>query len=87
MRALAEVYRAYARAHPGRYDLATQAPVDLDAFADATTAAGAALHAVIRSYGISDDTLELQLSCFAALHAANDVVNARWPKFPSPRRA
>ena len=81
MRALAEVYRAYARAHPGRYDLATQAPVDLDAFADATTAAGAALHAVIRSYGISEDTLELQLSCFAALHGVLVLENVGF--FPS----
>jgi AcrR family transcriptional regulator len=67
MRAMAETYRDYARTHPGRYDLATQAPVDDAAIAEAATAAGAALHAVIRSYGIEEEALELQLSTFAAL--------------------
>ena len=68
MRALAAEFRRYAKAHPGRYDLAMQAPVDLEGFAAASVDAGAALHAVIRSYGIDDSSLELQLSAFAALH-------------------
>jgi AcrR family transcriptional regulator len=76
MRAMAETYREYAKAHPGRYDLATQAPVDDAAIAEAATAAGAALHAVIRSYGIEEEALELQLSTFAALHGVLVLENA-----------
>lgn len=68
MRALAEAFRRFAQDHPGRYDLAMQAPVDLAGFAAASADAGAALHAVIRSYGIDDPKLELQLTAFAALH-------------------
>lgn len=68
MRALALEFRRFALEHPGRYDLAMQAPVDLEAFAAASVDAGAALHAVIRSYGIADPDLELQLSAFASLH-------------------
>jgi AcrR family transcriptional regulator len=68
MRALALEFRRYARQHPGRYDLAMQPPVDLAGFAAASVDAGAALHAVIRSYGIDDPDLEFQLSAFAALH-------------------
>jgi AcrR family transcriptional regulator len=68
MRALAETFRRFANEHPGRYDLAMQAPVDQDAFIAATADAGAALAAVIRSYGIDDTSFELQLSAFAALH-------------------
>lgn len=68
MRALAESFRHFAQEHPGRYDLAMQAPVDLTEFAAASADAGAALHAVIRSYGIDDSSLELQLGAFSALH-------------------
>ena len=57
MRALAAEFRRFAREHPGRYDLAMQAPVDLAGFAAASTDAGAALHAVIRSYGIDADQI------------------------------
>ena len=77
MRALAATFRAYALEHPGRYDLATQAPIDREGFADVSVAAGEALFAVIRSYGIVDaDALELQLSAFAALHGALVLENA-----------
>ena len=68
MRALAESFRRFATEHPGRYDLAMRAPVDRDAFAAASVHAGAALAAVIRSYGIDDTSFEMQLSAFAALH-------------------
>ena len=68
MRAMATAFRRYASEHPGRYDLAMQEPVDRDAFNAASGDAAAALSAVIRSYGISDPTFELQLSSFAALH-------------------
>ena len=81
MRALAAEFRRYAQAHPGRYDLAMQAPVDLPGFAAASVDAGAALHAVIRSYGIEDETLNLQLSTFAALHGVLALENAGF--FPS----
>jgi len=78
MRALAAEFRRYAQEHPGRYDLAMQAPVDLEGFAAASVDAGAALHAVIRSYGIDDSTLELQLSAFAALHGVLVLEHAGW---------
>jgi AcrR family transcriptional regulator len=68
LRALAATFRAFVDEHPGLFDLAMQAPVDRDAFEQAAAAASAALAAVIRSYGITDETLELQLSAFAALH-------------------
>jgi len=78
MRELAGAFRRFAREHPGRYDLAMQAPVDLDGFTTASTAAGAALHAVIRSYGIDDPHLELQLTSFAALHGVLVLEHAGW---------
>src|SRR5262245_42980282 len=54
MRALAETFRHFANEHPGRYDLAMQAPVDPDEFTKATVEAGAAIAAIVRSYGIED---------------------------------
>jgi AcrR family transcriptional regulator len=68
MRALAQTYRRFANEHPARYDLATQSHVDPDEFAVAAADAGGALAAVVRSYGIEDASIELQLSAFAALH-------------------
>jgi len=81
MRALAEGFRRFAHEHPGRYDLAMQAPVDADGFAAASADAGAALRAVIRSYGIADESLELQISAFAALHGVVTLEHAGF--FPS----
>jgi AcrR family transcriptional regulator len=68
LRALAATFRRFANQYPGRYDLAMQAAVDPAGFEAATADAGAAMAAVIRSYGIDDSTFELQLSVFAALH-------------------
>ena len=68
MRALGATFRGFANEHPARYDLATQAHVDPEEFAVAAADAGGALAAVVRSYGIDDESLELQLSAFAALH-------------------
>lgn len=67
-RALAETVRRFANEHPGRYDLAMQAASDLDELTAATADAGAALAAVVRSYGIDDPGFEIQLSAFAAMH-------------------
>ena len=68
LRALAQTFRRFANEHPGCYDLAMQEPVDLDEFTAASADAGAAMAAVVRSYGIDDTSFELQLSAFAALH-------------------
>jgi AcrR family transcriptional regulator len=68
LRALAATLRRFANEYPHRYDLAMQAPVDEDEFVAATADAGAAMAAVVRSYGIDDASFELQLSAFAALH-------------------
>lgn len=87
MRALAVAFRDYALEHPGRYDLAMQEAVDHAAFTEASTDAGAALHAVIRSYGIEDSTFELQLSTFAALHGVLSLQNSGFfPEFVDPER-
>jgi AcrR family transcriptional regulator len=78
LRALAETFRRFAREHPGRYELAMREPVDLEAFAAASVEAGAALWAVIGSYGITDAAVELQLSVFAALHGVLVLENANF---------
>jgi hypothetical protein len=74
--AMIESFRRFAHDYPGRYDLAMQAPVDLDEFTAATADAGAALAAVVRSYGIEDTSLELQLAAFAALHGVINLEHA-----------
>jgi AcrR family transcriptional regulator len=68
LRALAQTMRAFARAHPGRYGLAMSEPHDRPSFAEASADAGAALVAIIRSYGIDDASLDFQVAAFAALH-------------------
>jgi len=67
-RALAHTLRAFARAHPGRYGLAMSEPHDRDSFTEAGADAGAALGAIIASYGIDDVSLDFQVGAFAALH-------------------
>jgi AcrR family transcriptional regulator len=74
--AMIDSFRRFANEYPGRYDLAMQAPVDLDEFTAATADAGAALAAVVRSYGIDDTSLELQLAAFAALHGVINLEHA-----------
>ena len=78
MRELAATFRRFANDHPGLYDLAMQEPVDRDAFAAAAADAGAAFAAVIRSYGIDDESFELQLTGFAALHGLLVLEHARY---------
>jgi AcrR family transcriptional regulator len=78
MRALAVAFRQFAREHPGRYDLAVREAVDGDSFEVAALEAGRALWAVIASYGISEDAVELQLSAFAALHGVVVLENAHF---------
>jgi AcrR family transcriptional regulator len=82
MRALATTFRKFARAHPHRYDLATREPVDREEFAQASVEAGAALTAIIRSYGIEDASFEPHLSSFAALHGVISLESVGF--FPSP---
>jgi AcrR family transcriptional regulator len=67
-RALAEVLRAFATEHPGRYDLAMSEAIDQPRMVVASEPARAALSAVIESFGIGDPPLELLLSCLATLH-------------------
>jgi AcrR family transcriptional regulator len=76
LEALVEAFRRFAKEHPGRYDLAMQAPADLEEFTAATADAGGAMAAVVRSYGIDDPSFELQLSAFAALHGVVDLEHA-----------
>jgi len=76
VRALAAAFRKFALEHPGRYDLAMREPVDPERFEVAALEAGRALWAVIASYGISEDAIELQLSAFAALHGVLVLENA-----------
>ena len=81
LRALATTFRRFAKEHPGLYDLAMRAPIDAEALEEATLEAGAALLAVIQSYGISEAAYELQVTMFAALHGAVVLENANF--FPS----
>jgi AcrR family transcriptional regulator len=68
---LARAYRAFVHRHPHRYEGATRAPIDRDAFADAAQPASEALLAVVRSYGVTpDDALLAQLAVFSSLHGA-----------------
>jgi AcrR family transcriptional regulator len=76
LRALAAAFRRFALEHPGRYDLAMREPVDRERFEAASIEAGRALWAVIGSYGITQDAIELQLSAFAALHGVLVLENA-----------
>ena len=68
MRAMATVQRAYATGHPGLYELAMRQAIDPGAMTAASVPAGEALSAAIQSFGVKDVTLELGLSCLAALH-------------------
>jgi AcrR family transcriptional regulator len=68
LRAMAEAQRAFALAHPGRYDLATRAHIDPEGFAIASVDAAAALRAVMASYGLPDGDRAHQLTFFASLH-------------------
>jgi AcrR family transcriptional regulator len=68
LRALAHQMRDFARAHPGRYELAMREPHDRAGFAEASANAQSALGAIVASYGIDDPALELQVGAFAALH-------------------
>jgi AcrR family transcriptional regulator len=76
LRALANTLRDFARTHPGRYGLAMSEPRDPDGFTEASADAMAAFAAIIRSYGIDDVSLDLQVSAFAALHGAIVLDNA-----------
>lgn len=68
--AIADAYRDYARAHPGRYAATIRAPQPDDA--DHIAAADAALKvifAVLAGYGITgDDTIDVTRALRAALH-------------------
>ena len=81
LKALATTFRAFAKGHPGLYDLAMREPVDMSSFTEATLEAGAAAWAVIQSYGITEAAYEMQVTMFAALHGVLVLENANF--FPS----
>jgi AcrR family transcriptional regulator len=66
-RALAQVLRDFAAEHGGLYDLALRRPFDHEAIVVAAEPSGAALSAVIESFGI-DPSPDLTMSCLATLH-------------------
>ena len=78
LRALAVAYRAYARAHPGRYAAAQRAPApDDDEHARAASAVVEVVFAVLRGYGLAGEELvhatrilRSSLHGFVALEAA-----------------
>ena len=76
LRALAHALREFALAHPARYDMAMRASHDREGFAAAAEDSTAAFAAIIRSYGVEDLSLDLQLSAFAALHGVLELENA-----------
>jgi AcrR family transcriptional regulator len=66
--AMAHAYRAYARAHPGRYAATQRAPATADAdLTDAARGAVNVLLAILRGYGLEGDD---------AIHAARGVRSA-----------
>ncbi len=68
IRSLAAALRRFADEHPGLYDLALGEPFDREGVVVASSAAGDALTAMIRSFGIYDVSLELLFTCVAQLH-------------------
>jgi AcrR family transcriptional regulator len=68
LRALAAALRGFAQRHPGLYELATLEPIDRSAMIEAGRAAGAALEAVVCSFGLDRLTNELSFGCLALLH-------------------
>lgn len=67
-RALAQVLRAFAAEHGGLYDLAMHQAIDRPAVVAASEPSGAALVAVIESFGVADPSPDLQMNCLATLH-------------------
>jgi AcrR family transcriptional regulator len=71
MLAIAHAFRAFVRRYPHRYEGATRAPIEREAFFDAARPAADALHAIVRSYGVPEEHVLLaQLAVFATLHGA-----------------
>ncbi|KAB1942319.1 TetR family transcriptional regulator [Micromonospora sp. ALFpr18c] len=78
LRAMADAYRDYAHRHPGRYPATQRVPDPADPeHVEAGTRAVAAIYAVLRGYGLTDDdavdatrALRSALHGFVALEAA-----------------
>lgn len=69
VRHLAQVYVAWARRHPHRYELMTRALIDPDDFYDAATDAAEAIGVMVRTLGVPEqEVLRTQLALFAAIH-------------------
>ena len=68
IRSLGAVLQDFARRHPGRYELAMTEPIDQAAMIEAGLNAGAALTAMIRSFGIETVEYELMFVCLSTLH-------------------
>ncbi len=69
VRHLAQVYVAWARRHPHRYELMTRALIDPDDFYVAATDAAEAIAVMVRTLGVpEEDVLRTQLALFASIH-------------------
>lgn len=69
VRHLAEVYVAWARKHPRRYELMTRALIDPDDFYAAATDAAEAIAVMVRTLGVPEpEVLRTQLALFSAIH-------------------
>ncbi|MBM7458110.1 TetR/AcrR family transcriptional regulator [Rhodococcus coprophilus] len=69
LRALIDAHRAWAVEHPRLYRALTAAPVDRDALVGAALDANVALRTMLSSCGVpEDESLEVAISMFAALH-------------------
>lgn len=68
-RTLTDVYRSYANRYPGRYEAITRAAPDDDSVREAALHAGAALHAVLQSFGLHDPELGFaEVALWASIH-------------------
>jgi AcrR family transcriptional regulator len=69
IRHLAQVYVAWARRHPHRYEIMTRALIDPDDFYVASTDAAEAIAVMVRTLGVPEsEVLRSQLALFAAIH-------------------
>ena len=67
-RAMAAALCDYAVEHPGLYELTQSKPVDPERLERANRSALAASKAALRSFGITEPSRELMLTCLAPLH-------------------
>lgn len=70
LRSIASALHGFATDHPGLFDLAMRTPIDLARVVAASEPSSAALAAVVASFGVTDLSNELFMSCVAGFYGA-----------------